>query len=49
MTRRILFALVAVLLLTGVAQAQQKDAAPAPEWAQLSSEHRALLRNLETQ
>src|ERR1041384_56288 len=47
MTRRILFALFAVLLLTGVALGQQKDAVPPVEWAQLSSEHRALLRNLE--
>ena len=49
MIRKILFAVVAVLLLTGEAAAQQQAAAPALEWSELSNEQRALLGNLESQ
>ena len=49
MIRKILFAVVAVLLLTGEAAAQQKEASPEPSWSALSSDQRALLGNLESQ
>ena len=49
MIRKILFAVVAVLLLTGEAAAQQKEASPELSWSGLSNDQRALLGNLESQ
>jgi hypothetical protein len=49
MIRKVLFAVFAVLLLTGEAAAQQKEASPEPSWSALSSDQRALLGNLESQ
>ena len=49
MIRKVLFAVFAVLLLTGEAAAQQKEASPELSWSELSNDQRALLGNLESQ